>query len=171
MNNRRRIPAFTVLLGLLALMPTCASGATLVPFQATVFEHYTLSVCAPATACISGTGTGQATQMGVVTEHTSVRVDINPADAVDGCTPETRNTTLVAANGDGIVMSATGWGCRATNSAHDSYVVTGGTGRFLGAFGYGTDFNVHMLTGPGVGTATTTFSGYLSSPGSPASSR
>jgi hypothetical protein len=68
-------------------------------------------------------------------------------------------------------MSATGCGYAATNSARDSYIVSGGTGRFQGASGSGTDSNVHMLTGPGVGVAWTNFSGDLSSPGSLASSR
>lgn len=171
MINRRRIPAIAVLLGLLALVPTRASAATLVPFQATVFEHYTLSLCAPATVCITAHGTGQATQLGDVTEVASVRVDINPADTVNGCSPETRTTVLVAANGDEIAMSATGCGYAATNSARDSYIVSGGTGRFQGASGSGTDSNVHMLTGPGVGVAWVNFSGDLSSPGSLASSR
>jgi hypothetical protein len=166
-----RILAIAALLGLAMLVPTRAFAATLVPFQATVFEHYTLSVCAPHTVCITAHGTGQATHLGELTESATVQVDINPADAVNGCSPETRNTTLVAANGDEITMSATGCGYSATNSARDSYVVTGGTGRFQGASGSGTDSNVHMLTGPGVGMAVTTFSGNLSSPGSLASSR
>jgi len=171
MTYRGRILAIATLLGLAMLAPTRASAATLVPFQASVFEHYTLSVCASYTVCITGVGTGRATQLGEVTEYASVRVDINPADSVNGCSPETRSTVLTAANGDEITMSATGCGYNATSSARDSYVVTGGTGRFQGASGSGTDSNVHMLTGPGVGVAVTTFSGYLSSPGSLASSR
>lgn len=171
MIYRGRILAIGPLLALVALVPAGASAAALVPFQATVFEHYTLSVCAPATACIMAIGTGQATQLGEVTESATVRVDINPADAVNGCSPETRTTVLMAANGDEIWMSAAGWGCPATSSAHDSYVVTGGTGRFQSATGGGTDSNLHSLTGPGVGAAETTFIGELSSPGSLAGSR
>lgn len=163
-----RILATTALLGLMALMPTRASAATLVPFQASVFEHFTLSLCGPWTVCIDAQGTGQATALGRVSESASVRVDINPADAVGGCTPETRSTTLVAANGDEITMSATGCGYLATNSARDLYVVTGGTGRFQGASGSGTESNVYTMTGPGMGVAWVTFAGTLSSPRSPA---
>jgi hypothetical protein len=136
-----------------------------------MFEHYTVSICGLYARCINTTGTGQATHLGEVAESATVRVNVNPADAVSGCSPETRYTVLTAANGDEITMSATGWGCLATNSAQDSYVVIGGTGRFQGATGSGTDSNVHRLTGPGVGVAVTTFSGDLSSPGSLASSR
>jgi hypothetical protein len=171
MAHPGRILAIATLLALLALVPTAASAAALVPFQATVFEHYTLSFCGRATVCIDAHGMGQATHLGEVSESSTVRVDVNPADAVSGCSPETRSTVLTAANGDEIMMSATGWGCPATNSAHDSYVVTGGTGRFQGATGSGTDSNIHTLTGPGVGVAVTTFSGELSSPGSLASPR
>lgn len=166
MAQIRRILVMAPLLGLLALTPTRTSAATLVPFQASLFEHFTLSLCAPQTVCITATGTGQATHLGEVTEYASVQVDVNPADVVNGCNPETRSTVLVAANGDEITMSATGWSCDATSSAHDLYVVTGGTGRFQGACGTGTDSNGFMVTGPGGGVAVTTFSGNLSSPGS-----
>jgi hypothetical protein len=50
-------------------------------------------------------------------------------------------------------------------------VVTGGTGRFAGATGSGTDSIVFTLTGPGVGTAVATYSGDLSTVGSFASAR
>jgi hypothetical protein len=171
-----RILVMAALLGLLALTPTRTSAATLVPFQASVFEHFSEGFCAPQTVCITAAGTGQATSgqashLGKVTEDFSVQVDVNPADVVNGCSPETRSTVLVAANGDEITMSATGWSCFATSSASDSYVVTGGTGRFQGAFGSGTDSNTFMLTSSDSGVAVTTFSGNLSSPGSLASSR
>lgn len=170
MTQIARFLVMAALLGLVALTSTRTSAATLVPFQATVYEHFTVSLCAPATVCIQATGSGHATHMGQVTEYASVRVDVNPADAVNGCNPETRSTVLVAANGDEITMTATGWSCSATSSAHDSYVVSGGIGRFQGAFGTGTDSNVYSITGPGTGVDVTTFSGNLSSPGSLASS-
>ena len=168
MPQTGRILIMATLLGLLALTPTRTSAASLVPFQATIFEHYTLDFCAPRTVCITATGTGQATHLGEVTEYASVRVDVNPSDVVNGCSPETRSTVLVANNGDEITMSATGWSCSATSSARDSYVVSGGTGRVQGASGTGTDYNVHDIT---TGVAVTTFSGNISSPGSLASSR
>lgn len=164
MTYRGRILAIAPLLGLLALVPLPASAATVVPFHASVFEHYTLSVCAPSTVCIEATGMGQATYMGDVTETATVRVDINPADAPGGCSPETRVTTLTAADGDSMTMSATGCGFSATNSAIDSYVATGANVRMQGASGSGIDWNLHMLTGPGVGVAWVTFSGVLSAP-------
>lgn len=165
MTYRGRILAIAPLLGLLALVPMRASAATVVPFHASVFEHYTPSVCAPSTVCIEATGMGQATYMGEVTETATVRVDINPADAPGGCSPETRVTTLTAADGDSITMSATGCGFSATNSAIDSYVATGEGARLASVSGSGLDWNLHMLTGPGVGIAWVTFSGVLSSSG------
>jgi hypothetical protein len=173
MTYRGRILAIAALLGLAVLVPTRASAASLVPFQATVFAHYTLSSCAPNTVCITSFGTGQATHLGEVTDATTVYVDIYPADAVNGCTPETRYSVLMTAHGDGISIEASGLegaGCTAPGTAYDTYVVTGGTGRFQGATGTGTDSTVFMAMG-GVGVATTTYSGNLSSPGSLASSR
>jgi hypothetical protein len=165
MNIRRSSLVAAALLAALGAASGQVAAASLVPFQATVYEHYTIGPCAPATVCILATGTGQATHLGEVAEYATVRVDVNPAHAVNGCSPEQRSTVLVAANGDEVLMSATGWGCHATNSAHDSYTAAG-TGRFQGATGSGADDVADTLTGPGVGVAWVTYTGDLSSPGS-----
>lgn len=163
------LPGLAALLALtvLILRPSQASAATLVPFQASVSENFTAAPCGKLAVCITATGTGQATHLGAITEDASVVIDINPADQQNGCAPETRTTTLTAANGDTITMSGTGLTrCLGSSEANDSYVVTGGTGRFQGASGSGTDSNTHTFTGPGVGVAFTTYSGDLSSVGS-----
>lgn len=56
------------------------------------------------------------------------------------------------------------WSCRATSDAYDNYTITGGTGRFQGASG--SEYNVHTFTGPGVGVATVTYNGAISTVGS-----
>jgi hypothetical protein len=163
------LPGLAVLLVLTVffLRPSHTSAATLVPFQASVSETYTAAPCGPSSVCITAVGTGQATHLGAITEDASVVIDLNPADQHNGCAPETRTTTLTAANGDTITMSGTGFTrCPGSSEANDSYVVTGGTGRFQGASGSGSDSNTHTFTGPGVGVAFTTYSGDLSSVGS-----
>jgi hypothetical protein len=163
------LSGLAVLLALTALFlrPSHTSAATLVPFQASVSETFTIAKCGQWSVCITAIGTGQATHLGNITEDSSIVADINPADQHNGCAPETRTTTLTAANGDTITMSGTGLTrCPGSNEANDSYVVTGGTGRFQGASGSGTDNNIHTQTGPGVGVALTTYSGNLSSVGS-----
>jgi hypothetical protein len=169
MTHPRRLLILAALFGLAVLLPARASAAALVPFQATVDEQYTVTLCGPSTICIQAVGSGEATQLGQMTEDSQVMADTNPADSHNGCGPETRTTVLTAANGDTLTMSATGYGCNGT--AQDSYVVTGGTGRFAGATGSGTDSVVFTLTGPGGGTAVTTYSGDLSTVGSSASAR
>ena len=163
------LPVAAILLAasILLLHPYRASASSLVPFKAIANETYTAGKCGPTSVCINAVGTGQGTQLGELTEYASVVVDINPADQHNGCAPETRATVLVAANGDTLTMSATGYTrCPGSNVATDSYIVTGGTGRFQGASGSGTDSNTHNPTGPSGGTAVTTFSGNLSSVGS-----
>jgi hypothetical protein len=162
------LPALAVVLALtvLFLRPSHASAETLVPFQASVSGTFTAAQCGQWAFCISFTGSGQATHLGAFTENASVVVDINPADAQNGCGPETFTATLTAANGDTLTMHATGVACHATGTAHDNFTITGGTGRFQGASGSGTDSNTHTFTGPGAGVATTTYSGVLSSVGS-----
>jgi hypothetical protein len=165
------LPALVAGLALAVLIlrpsPSHASAAALVPFHASVSETYTVAKCGQWSVCITASGTGQATHLGAITEHSIVVVDINPADKQNGCAPETRTTTLTAANGDVITMSGTGFTrCPGTSVAKDSYAVTGGTGRFQGANGSGTDSNTHTFTGPNVGVAFTTYDGDLSSVGS-----
>jgi hypothetical protein len=164
------VPGLVVLLALTALVlrPSHTSAAAaLVPFQASVSETFTIAKCGEWSVCITAVGTGQATHLGEITEHSSVVADINPADQQNGCAPERRTDSLTAANGDTITMSGPGLTrCPGSNEANDSYVVTGGTGRFQGASGSGTDNNIHTQTGPGVGVAFTTYNGNLSSVGS-----
>lgn len=152
----------------LFLRPARASADSMVPFSATVSETFTAGPCGPALVCIHTTGVGQATHMGAVTEVATVVIDVNPAHAVNGCSPETRSTTLTAANGDTITMTGSGvTRCTSTSTdANDSYTITGGTGRFAGASGSGSESNTHTFTGPGVGVASVEYSGDISSVGS-----
>lgn len=151
----------------LVLRPYHASAASPVPFKAIVNETYTLAKCGTFAVCISAVGTGQGTQLGELTEYSSVVVDINPADQHNGCAPETRTTVLIAANGDTITMFGTGYTrCPGSSIAQDNDAITGGTGRFQGASGSVADSNTHTPTGPSGGVAVTTYSGTISSVGS-----
>ena len=150
----------------LFLRPASASADSLVPFHATVSETFTAHPSGPAARCVMAVGTGQAEHLGAITESATIVVDTNPADLQNGCAPEVRTTTLTAANGDVITMHGTGLSCAATSDAHDNYTITGGTGRFQSASGSGSEYNVHTFTGPGVGVATVTYDGTISSVGS-----
>jgi hypothetical protein len=143
-----------------------ASAESLVPFHASVSETFTAAPCGPSSRCITAVGEGQALHLGAINENATIVVDTNPAHAQNGCLPETRHTTLTAANGDQITLYGTGWTCAATSDAHDNYTITGGTGRFQGASGSGNEYNTHTFTGPGVGVATVTYNGTISSVGS-----
>ncbi len=159
--------AIAVALSALVLGPSVALAGDLVPFHARVSETFTGAPCGEWAMCITAVGTGQATKLGDITENASVVVDTNPADQQNGCAPETRTTSLTAANGDQIYMSGTGLTrCPGSNLAHDNYVITGGTGRFEGASGSGTESNTHTFTGPGVGVASVWHDGDISSVGS-----
>ena len=158
--------AVALVLALPSLRPTPASADSLVPFHATVSETFTAAMCGVLTRCITAVGTGHATHLGKITETASIVVDLNPAVAHGDCAPEVRTTTLTAANGDTISMYGTGWSCASTSDAHDSYGITGGTGRYQGAGGNGMEHNVHMFTVPPEGVSTVTYDGTISSVGS-----
>lgn len=160
------ILAVAVVATILFLRPSHAAAASLIPFHASVSETYTAAPCGQSSLCITAVGHGQAAHLGEISENASIVVDINPADAQNGCAPETRTTKMTAANGDTITLYGTGWSCAATSDAHDDYTITGGTGRFQGASGSGNEYNVHTFTGPGVGVATVTYDGTISSVGS-----
>lgn len=163
------VPALAVAmtLGVLVLRPSSAAAESLVPFHARVSETFTAAACGEWAICLTAVGSGQATHLGEISENATVVVDTNPADQLNGCAPETRTTTMTAANGDRITMSGTGLTrCGASADANDNFVITGGTGRFHGASGSGTEYNTHAFTGPGVGVATVTYDGTISSVGS-----
>lgn len=142
-----------------------ASAASLGPFQATVAETFTAAPCSPVPSlCVSAVGTGDATLVGPIRESASVVINLasNPAP---GCTAETRETILSAANGDQLMLHATGQSCATgptTVAAVDSYVVTGWTGRFSGASGSGT---ITVTIDQASGKSQTSFNGVLSTPG------
>ncbi|HEX8732211.1 MAG TPA: hypothetical protein VF725_09135 [Ktedonobacterales bacterium] len=150
----------------LLLRPSNAAAQSLVPFHATVSETFTAAPCGPMSRCITAVGQGQADHLGDISEHALIVVDTNPADLHNGCAPETRATTLTAANGDVLTLYGTGWTCAATSDAHDNFAITGGSGRFQGAYGSGNEYNAHTFTGPGVGIATVAYDGDMSSVGS-----
>ncbi len=161
--------AVAALCAVLVAVPQQAA-ASLVPFRATVAETFTAGPCSPTPSlCVTNTGSGQATHLGNIRESTVTVLDLasgpGPGCATDGHA-ETRMTTLFAANGDQITLAATGYSCPTgptTLTAVDTYVVTGGTGRFSGASGGGTITGAIDLAN---GTAIDTFSGVLSEEGS-----
>jgi hypothetical protein len=132
-------------------------------------ETYAIVPCDPGEICAPVTGSGQATHLGQTSEAGEVFVDLlNPP--APGCKSETRSVTLTGANGDQITLALTGQSCvtggppgATTATAEDSWVVTGGTGRYSGATGSGA--NTAFIDGATF-TAVTTFSGTLSTPGS-----
>jgi hypothetical protein len=160
------VVAVAVVMTALVLHPSQASAGSLVPFHATVSETFSAAPCGSSLRCITAVGHGQATHLGEITENASVVINTDPGAMQNGCSPEARHTTFTAANGDTITMYGTGWTCAATSDAHDNYGVTGGSGRFQGASGSGNEYNVHTFTGPGVGVATVTYDGTISSVGS-----
>lgn len=159
------VPVLAALLtaAVLVLHPSYASAKGLVRFRASISETFTAAPCGTWSRCIHAVGTGHAIHMGKVSEDATIVVDTNPADLQNGCAPETRTTKLTAANGDTITMHGTGFSCDATSSAHDNYIITGGTGRFRGARGWGNESNTHTFTGPGVGVASVSYKGNISS--------
>jgi len=161
--------AVAALCAVMVSVPQSAAAASLIPFRATVAETFTAGPCSPTPSlCVTNTGSGQATHLGMVREFTVTVLDLaskpGPGCATDGHA-ETRMTTLTAANGDQITLAGTGYSCPTgptTLTAVDSYVVTGGTGRFSGASGSGTVTGAIDLAN---GTAVDTFSGVLSKAG------
>jgi hypothetical protein len=153
-------------------VPQHAAAASLVPFHASMNETFMSHApsCDPNLICSPITGTGLATHLGKTSEAGEVFVDLlNPP--APGCLSETRTVILTGANGDQITLALTGQTCVTAGqpgtltiaTAADAWVVTGGTGRYSGATGSGTD--TALINGATL-TAVTTFSGTLSTPGS-----
>jgi hypothetical protein len=133
-HARRITVSLVALIALLGGIPQQVAGASLVPFHATTTELAVLAPCDPSHVCVSITGTGQATQLGKISETALFTID--PASVpAPGCNTNTGTLTLTGANGDSITLSLQGINCQVTPTtglAQELYVVTGGTGRFSG---------------------------------------
>jgi hypothetical protein len=163
---RRTSLALVALIALLGAIPAGAAATTQVPFHATLTETSSATPCGGHFLCVTVNGTGEATQLGRTSESSSPLVDTstNPAP---GCFSETRTTTLTAANGDQLTLAGPGLDCNTsatTASTSDTWTVTGGSGRFTGAQGSGTDSASVDLTN---GNAVSVYTGTLSVPPTP----
>jgi hypothetical protein len=141
---RRRFLALAALLTLLVAVPQVAAAKGPVPFHATTVETVVLVSCPDPNACnsISVTGSGHATQLGTISESGNWTFDLVNLPPVPNCTFDTGTMTLTGAKGDSISLYLHGMDCL-TSPTRDQgsffYVVTGGTGRFSGATGSGTE--------------------------------
>jgi hypothetical protein len=126
-------------------------------FKGTVQSTET-SVTVFPTMSVTGSGSGNATELGSFTIN--YQVEINLLD-LSG----TETARFTGNNGDSITAEAVG---KATENRTpdmlnviDIYKITGGTGRFNGASG---TFTLYRLVSATTGAASSTFEGYLLMP-------
>jgi hypothetical protein len=131
---------------------TATLGPSSQKFQVVFTDHYTAADCGgtspPGTVCVTSSGSGQETKLGVVSLQ---RTSIYAPGGADSCGPATTKGTLTLATGDSITFTGTGNFCRATQSASFTYTFTGGTGKYLHAAGGGT-IQVPLPTSSSTGT-------------------
>jgi hypothetical protein len=172
-THRRYRTTVVVLVGLLVLFGATthvAAARSEVPFHTEMHESCPGCpppfLCGPTLLCIATAGSGQATHLGQTSEVGQVIVDLasQPGPSPDYHT-NTRTVTFTAANGDQLTLALsgishdTGATSGVTGISNDTWVVTGGTGRFSGATGQGTDTTyIYALEG----RSRTVFSGTLS---------
>src|SRR5437773_259569 len=136
-NSGRIVVTLGALLALLTVAPQGVAAKSLVPFHATTHENVTVVPCDPNFLCISIKGSGHATHFGKISESANYAIDLaNPPQP--GCNNSTGTLTLTGANGDSISLALHGTGCFTSPTTQiivNTYVVTGGTGRFRGATG------------------------------------
>lgn|SRR5579884_86174 len=145
-------------------MPRLTSLFSAVPFGGTVSGQCHVSLI-PGYRIVSIAGSGEFLHLGATTELSTVTVSTTQLLS-DGCSPESRTTTLTAANGDQLYIQGSGETCP-NSTSNDQWWIVGGTGRFAGASGSGTESGVRTFLSftPPSGVATLTYSGWVSSPG------
>ena len=146
-SHRRHLSVVFVVAGLLVLLGATAQTAAAkqaVPFRAVLVTiNETPAPCGEMHLCIALDGNGIASHLGLVRETGQVEIDL--ASQSGPCTNNVRTMLLTAANGDQLSLLITGVNCDTgatsgiTGISHDTWVVTGGTGRFSGATGSGTE--------------------------------
>jgi hypothetical protein len=141
----------------------------LVPFHAT-FQQTIVDFSCEDAACdmaqIVLSGHGTATHLGKATELINATIDSTNATPAHPCSVLNDTRILTAANGDQLFISGTGTACTDPNNpdletATFTWTVTGGTGRFAGATGSGTE-----TLGNTAGSISVVYEGAISSPGS-----
>lgn len=150
-----------------ARAPTSTSTQKSAPFQVTFHEQDAPFTCPPGQtavfACLTFTGSEQATELGSIT--LTRQAIVASATTSAGCHTVSSSGHLTAANHDSMTFTAPGISCGASDTASYTYTITGGTGRYRGASGTGT-ITVQAPTANGVETRTEMWSGTLIYPGS-----
>ena len=119
-------------LALVAAFAVSAVAQQQLPFKGTLAGIETSQFEPPNTLVVNGTGSGAATHLGLFTVEYEITVDL-----ATGTGPAAAH--FVSANGDNLFCEGNG---QATDTAipgvvmiTESYIITGGTGRFAGATG------------------------------------
>ena len=133
----------------IALANVAASAvAAETPFKGTVNAVET-GTTTPPTRLLDRVGTGNATYLGMYTEHVTMTINLPTLSS-------TGSATFTAANGDVLLATVAGQATRTsptTLSIVEVYTVTGGTGRFADATGSFTlKSNLDQTTGISTGT-------------------
>ena len=152
------VSTLTVLLLVIILTSTVsaalAEGERQLPLKGSLQTAETQQVMLP-TIFVSGTGSGNATQLGLYTLSYAAEVTI---PTLAGTTV----ATLVAADGSTLVGEGTGQGTVITPplivSIVETYTITSGTGRFEGASG---SFTVERVLNRATGVSSGSLSGTI----------
>lgn len=135
MFNAKARHAMTGLVVIATLaLPMQAAAAEPVPFSASESGTFqVLGVCATGGVVLDVNGTGQATQLGNYTAHYRECLDPATGAVTNG------SFVLTAADGDTLFGAYSGQAQPTSNPSvvhyDDPGVITGGTGRFVGASG------------------------------------
>lgn len=164
LRQRTFILVLASLLALFGATTQLAAARQATPFHAVLVTiNQQPAPCGETHLCIALDGNGVASQIGRVHETGQVEIDLTSQSGP--CTNNVRTMLLTAANGDQLSLLITGVNCDTgatsgiTGISHDTWVVTGGTGRFSGATGSGSETVYVSLP---ASTALTYMSGTLS---------
>jgi len=152
------VSTLTALLLIIVLASTVFAAPTATEkqllFKGTLQAVETHVVTFP-TFSLDGTGSGNATQLGLYTMSFQGQVYIPTSSG-------TESATLVAADGSSLYADGLGQGTPTENpgiiSIVEMYTITGGTGRFAGATG---NFTVERLNERATGISSGTLSGTI----------
>jgi uncharacterized alpha/beta hydrolase family protein len=156
---KKTIGSIVTLLLLLIVLTSTTSAAPVAGerqllLRGSVQDTETQQVVFP-TVFVNGTGSGNATQLGLYTMSYQAQLNIPTLSA-------TTSATVVAADGSTLLGEGNGQGTVITPplivSIVETYTITGGTGRFEGASG---SFTVERVLNRATGISSGTISGTI----------
>jgi hypothetical protein len=136
-----------------------------VPFHGRFTEQFTpTTTCPTGDLCATASGSGRASGLGKATESFFGVVNMTLTDPTTACSPDSATGIIsdTVSVSNAAYVSSAGKACftsARTATDNETFLIIGGTGRFVGASGSGTYTSTITFNSNGTGSSSEIYSG------------